>query len=295
MRVLLTGGSGFIGSHVLDYLLEHTDWTFNCIASWRHKGDPLRVAKNDRVEITTHDLTGVVPNLGDFDYILNLASESHVDRSIKNPVHFVENNIALMLQILEYARKHPPKAFIQFSTDEVYGDSGNVELDPSNPYAASKAAQELIAMSYRRTYGVPVIITNTNNVMGANQDEEKFIPKIAELIRNDRIVPLHADNGVFGSRYYNHVDNVSAALLFILNQGKVGERYNLPGGEKLNNLEMAMMVAGLLGKELKYKTKDASDDRPGYDKSYPEPDSKLTDMGFKPPVSFEQGLKMAVL
>lgn len=296
MKCLITGASGFIGSHVLDYLLKKTDWNFVCPCSFRHKGNPLRIQPNDRVKVVTLDLTGVIPDLGDFDYILNLASESHVDRSIKEPVAFVENNISLVLQTLEYARKHKPKVFIQFSTDEVFGDSGEVELQPSNPYSASKASQELIALAYRRTYGVPVIITNTNNVIGENQDPEKFVPKITKLIRAGEVVELHVTkDGQFGTRYYNHAENVAAALLFILQQGRIGERYNLPGGAKRDNLEMAQAIADLLMKELKAKTKDAGKDRPGYDKSYPEPDSKLTDLGFKPPVSFEEGLTRAVL
>jgi len=294
-RVLITGASGFVGSHVLNYLLEKTDWTFVCPCSFRHKGNPLRIEKNDRVEVPTLDLTGVIPSLGDFHYILNLASESHVTRSIQDPVPFVENNISLALQVLEYARKHPPELALHFSTDEVFGDSGGSELNPSNPYAASKASQELIAMAYERTYSIPVVITNSNNIIGSGQDKEKFVPKIASEIRKDYTVYLHTSGGQFGSRYYNHATNVAAALLFIIENGIRDGRYNIPGGEKLNNLEMARAVAELLGEELHYKQVDAEVDRPGYDKTYPEPDSKLTNLGFKPPISFKDGLREAVL
>lgn len=295
-RVLLSGASGFVGSHALSYLLEKTDWTFVCPASFRHRGNPLRIKPSDRVEVPTLDLTGVIPNLGDFDYILHLASESHVTRSIQDPVPFVENNVSITLQMLEYAKKHPPEKFIQFSTDEAFGDaetSGEL-LNPSNPYAASKAAQEMLAKAWLRTYGVPTITTNSNNIIGSGQDEEKFVPMVAKAVKEDREVTLHKNDGRYGSRYYNHASNVAAALLFILEKGEVGERYNIPGGVKKDNLEMATAIAELLGKRLQYRDVYAGEDRPGYDQSYAEPDSKLTKMGLIPPASFTDGLKEAI-
>lgn len=202
-KALISGASGFVGSNVLDFLLKETDWEFTCIASWRHHGSPLRInPRNKRVTVITHDLTGPLPDLGDFDYILNLASESHVDRSIADPVPFIETNVAIVLWMLEYARKRPTKRFIHFSTDEVLGSDGY----PSNPYAASKAAQEAIATAYWRTYGIPVVITQSNNIVGPNQDPEKFVPKIIELIKKQKPVPIHTFNGTLGKRYYNPVE-----------------------------------------------------------------------------------------
>jgi dTDP-glucose 4,6-dehydratase len=122
MRVLMTGADGFIGSNVLQWMLNNTDWEFTCICSFRHKGNPLNIPMSERVTVITADLRGVIPDIGDFDYIIHLASESHVDRSQDDPVNFIENNVSSTLQVLEYARKHKPERFIMYlSTDEVYG------------------------------------------------------------------------------------------------------------------------------------------------------------------------------
>jgi dTDP-glucose 4,6-dehydratase len=302
---LITGASGFIGSSVLEYLLEHTDWDFTAICSWRHKGSPLRITPNSRLNVVTHDLAGPVPEIGDFDYILNLASESHVDRSIQDPVGFIENNVSSTLQMLEYARKHKPKVFIQFSTDEVFGAMEHEEWDvllPSNPYAASKAAQEMIAIAYWKTFGIPLVITNSNNIVGKNQDPEKFVPKlVGKLKRNERI-EIHVQNGKPGRRHYNPVENVADALLFIIDQVarptpyernvyEFPDRYSLPGGEELDNLEMARLVAKKLGiVDMTYKFIDADTVRPGYDQFYPKTEGKLTRLGWVPPLTLEGGL-----
>jgi dTDP-glucose 4,6-dehydratase len=300
-RVLLTGADGFIGSGVLKYFMKHTDWQFVCICSWRHFGKPSNIKPDKRVEVITHDLRGPIPDLGGFDYIINLASESHVDRSIADPVNFIENNVSSTLQMLEYARNNKPKVFIQFSTDEVYGVTEHGEWDillPSNPYAASKAAQEMIAIAYWRTYGVPVVITNSNNIVGPNQHPEKFVPKIIQLVNSDQEVTIHTANGNPGRRHYNPVENVADALLFILNREPVAfpestrpDRFNLPGGEELDNLQMAQLIADLLGKELKYSLIDAETIRPGYDTFYSRTEGRLTELGWRPPLTLTEGLR----
>ena len=194
MRVLLTGVGGFIGSHVLSHILKTTDWEVVGVASWTHKGTPERIEEDEnyqenkkRVTIITHDLSApfteqTKKRIGKVDYILNIASDSHVDRSIEEPVPFIQNNVNIALNMLELAREVKAKIFLQFSTDEVYGAAplghNHKEWEailPSNPYSASKASQEAIAVSYWRTYGVPVVITNTMNVFGERQDTEKFL------------------------------------------------------------------------------------------------------------------------
>lgn len=300
VSVLLTGCSGFIGSNVLKYFLKHTDWEFTSLSSWRHKGSPFSITPDPRVRVITHDLVGPIPELGDFDYIVNMASESHVDRSIADPLNFIENNVSSTLQVLEYARKHIPKTLIQFSTDEVYGANNHEEWDvllPSNPYAASKAAQEMIAIAYWKTYKLPIVITNSNNIIGPNQDPEKFVPKIIELIEGGKEVTIHTADGKPGRRHWNPVDNVSDALLYILKMDykKIEPtdrppRFSIPGGEELDNLEMAQLIAKLVGKKLRYKLVDAESIRPGYDEFYAETDGALTTLGYKPPLTLEQGL-----
>lgn len=299
-RVLATGFDGFIGSNVLEYMLDKTDWEFTCLCSWRHKGNPLNIKPNERVTVISHDLTGVLPDLGNFDYILHLASESHVDRSQEDPVNFVENNISSTLQILEYARRHQPKRFIMFSTDEVYGAREHSDWDillTTSPYSASKGAQELIATAYFNTFQVPVIITNCNNVTGPNQHPEKFVPKLVGLIKAGKTVDLHIHKGKYGRRIYNPVANVGSALKFILKQpykpdGQLPPRYSLLGGEELDNKQIAELVAEILGKELKYRDLEATKVRPGYDKFYSQSvEEKLTELGWKPPYTLREGLK----
>ncbi len=298
MNVLITGASGFIGSGVLSYLLENTDWDFTCICSWRHKGNPLNIPPSDRVQIITLDLTGQIPYIGNFDYILHLASESHVDRSIRHPVEFIENNVSSTLQMLEFARDFPPKAFVMFSTDEVFGATEHEEWDvllPSNPYSASKAAQEMISIAYWSTFGVPVVITNSNNIVGPNQDKEKYLPKLIDLIGRDEQVQIHVSNGEPGKRYYNPVQNVGNALKFILENYKGSDtdrppRFNLPGGEELNNLELAELVADSLGKTLNYELVDVSTIRPGYDEFYARTDGALHTAGWEPIVTLREAL-----
>lgn len=299
MKVLMTGADGFIGSNVLQYLLNNTNWDFTLICSFRHHGNPLNVPLSNRVDVVTMDLRGVIPDIGDFDYILHLASESHVDRSIIDPVGFVENNVSSTLQVLEYARKHKPKRFIHFSTDEVYGANAHSDWDvllPTNPYSASKAAQEMIVQGYYHTYKLPLIITNSNNVVGKNQHPEKFVPKIIDLIKNDKTITLHTTKAGYGIRYYNPVENVADALKFILKApyghhgGDHLPRYSLVGGEVLDNLQMAQKVAKILGKELKYKDVEAIKVRPGYDAFYEQGEDKLLTMGWEPPFTLDEGL-----
>lgn len=298
MKVLMTGADGFIGSNVLQYLLNNTNWEFTLICSFRHHGNPLNVPLSNRVTVVTMDLRGIIPDIGDFDYILHLASESHVDRSITDPVGFVENNISSTLQVLEYARKHKPKRFIHFSTDEVYGANEHKDWDvllPTNPYSASKAAQEMIVQGYYHTYKLPLIITNSNNVIGKNQHPEKFVPKIIDLIKNDKTVTIHVAGTLYGKRYYNPVENVADALKFILkapyNRSDRVPRYSLLGGEVLNNLDMAEKVAKILGKKLKYREVEATKVRPGYDAFYEQGEDTLLDMGWTPPFTLEEGLQ----
>lgn len=300
-KVLISGASGFIGSNVLEYLVRHTAWEFTCIASWRHKGNPLSIKPHKRITILTHDLSGVIPDIGRFDYILNLASESHVDRSINDPLNFIENNVSSTLQMLEYARKHVPEKFIQFSTDEVYGATEHKEWDillPSNPYAASKAAQEMIAIAYWKTYGLPIIITNSNNIIGPNQNKEKFLPKVIDLIKRREVVEIHTSNGTPGKRYWNPVRNVADALEFILRYPVVAQhpisdrpdRYSLSGGEELDNLELAEVIAKKLHMPLQYKLVDVESIRPGYDQFYAKTEGRLQELGWQPVETLEEGL-----
>lgn len=319
-KVLLTGIGGFAGSHILEHLLVNTDWSIIGIASWKHRGTPERIQEvlkgnpdwKNRVEVITHDLIAPMTEItkkriGKCDYILNIASESHVDRSIVDPVPFVKNNVDLVINMLEFAREYGCEKFIQFSTDEVYGVApfgvNHKEWSailPSNPYSASKACQEAIAISYWRTYGIPLVITNTMNLFGETQDGEKFMAKVIRCIGNGETVPVHGKEGKIGSRYYLHARNMADAVLFILNKISptpyiqdvdiVPDRFNIVGDVELNNLEVAQTIADIVGKELKYELVDHHTTRPGHDYRYGLDGSKLRDLGWKAPLDFKTSL-----
>jgi len=319
-RVLITGISGFIGAHFVDHFLAKTDWEVIGIDSFRHKGIAERIldseyykANKERVTIYTHDLTAPLSDIlknriGKVDYIINMASQSHVDRSITDPVPFIKNNVDLALNILEYAREYKPEKLIQISTDEVYGpikEEGHPEwapILPSNPYSASKAAQEAIAVSYWRTYGLPVMITNTMNVIGERQDPEKYVPKCIKCITTGESLTIHAQGEKIGTRFYLHARNFADAILFILNNVKPAmypeadrpERFNIVGKTELDNLTLAQMIAEIMGKPLNYELVDVHSTRPGHDLRYGLDGKKLADLGYNFPVSFEDSLKQTI-
>lgn len=325
MKVLVTGVGGAIGIHVLAHIMHNTDWQVVGIDSFRHKGyyDRLTYLCEDhpewvkRIEIINHDLTvpltqRQIDKIGKIDYIINLASLSDVQGSIEDPVPFIRNNTELMLNVLEYARKVKPEVFLHFSTDEVYGaadkDHGHKEWDtilPSNPYSASKAAQEAIAIAYWRSFGVPLIITNTMNNFGEMQGGSKYPTMIQKNVALNRKTTVHASSdGQIGTRYYLHSRNAADAVLFILNNTKPylhdaglidkPDRYNIVGDKQVDNLELAQTIARLMGKELRYELVDFHSKAPGHDLHYGLDGSKLHDLGWRSPKSFEDSLNETI-
>ncbi len=331
-NVLLTGAGGFIGAHVLEHLLENTTWDIVVTDSFRHKGKTDRITnvldtttgvcgpaeREARVRVITHDLTvpfssQMIDNIGPVDYILALASESHVERSITDPVPFVRNNVDVALSTLEYARAAKPKALIYVSTDEVYGpihrnDRGHEEWSsilPSNPYSASKAAQEAIAISYWRTYGVPLVIVNCMNLIGERQDAEKYLPTLIASVRDGKTVTVHGTEKEIGTRHYLHARNLADAMLYILNKlpphpysatSSMGrpDRYNIVGPDRVSNLELAQMVAKVVGNELLYTLVDFHSARPGHDAHYGLDGMKMQAYGWQLPLTLEESLRRTV-
>ena len=327
-RVLLTGGLGFIGSHTVEHYLQNTNWHIVVIDSLRHAGRVERVTEMegydpDRITLLWHDLRApfhkmLCDNIGRVNYIVNMASDSHVDRSIIDPVNFVQNNVALVLNTLEYARACGKQldAFIQVSTDEVYGPApegySHKEGDqfaPSNPYAASKSAQEMIAFSYWRTFGVPLIITNTMNNFGERQDIEKFIPMtINKIIRGKKNI-IHGKkvNGewISGSRVWLHARNHADAVQYILQncpvihysseyQNLVPVRFNVAGDQEISNLEIVQMIGKIMDTEPKIEFVDFHSSRPGHDLRYSLDGTALREAGWKMPVSTEESFERMV-
>ncbi len=319
--VLLSGASGFLGSHALRHLLANTSWQIVCPVSFSHRGVPERITlavpddQWHRVTVVRADLACPVADttataIGDIDLIVNYASQSHVDRSIADPAPFVTNNVSLMVNLLEYARQAKPKAFLHISTDEVYGPAPegtrHKEWDPiipSNPYSASKACQEALATSYWRTYQLPVVIVNSMNLIGETQDPEKYLPTVLRCLADGQKVPVHASAGRVGSRHYLHARNLADAVLFLLRRGTVSayaagasrpDRWHCAGPNEIDNLELARMVADAAGLPFRYELVDSHALRPGHDLRYALDSSKLAGAGWSAPVDFPDALERTV-
>lgn len=325
-KVLLTGGGGAIGVHVIAHLMHHTDWEITVMDSFRHKGEFDRITRVcrdhaewlERIKVVTHDLCAPITErealkMGHFDYVINLAARSDVQASIEDPVSFIKNNTDLMLNILEYSRVMGPEIFLHFSTDEVYGpapkDSGGHKewepILPSNPYSASKSTQEDIAIAWWRCYGIPLIITNTMNNFGEMQAPSKFPAMIQKKIQNHETIPVHSSRtGESGTRYYIHSRNTADALLFILRHvtpivhsyGEIDRpvRLNIVGDKQVSNLELVEIIGRLMGKTPKVEMVNYHENNPGHDMHYGLNGDKLASLGWKSPVSFEDSMKATI-
>jgi dTDP-glucose 4,6-dehydratase len=314
--LLITGSAGFVGAHTVRWFLEKTDWRIIGLDSFRHMGDAERLAHDEHYRIICHDLNAPVSHrtadrIGPVDYIINCASISHVDTSIADPVAVWESNTRLMGNILEYARSLPSlRAFIHCSTDEVFGPAeegyAHREWDaitPSNPYAASKAAQDALASAYWRTYGLPVCVTHTMNMIGTLQDPEKFLPKIVSRVARGETVVIHGSPGSIGSRMYIDCRNLADAWLHILRHVTLARhsdgasrmtKFNIAGIEEIDNLQLAQRVATVMGKPLRFQYEDFHKTRPGHDRRYALDSSAIRASGWSPPIPLDQTLREVI-
>ena len=269
-KIVVTGGLGFIGSHFVNYINENTDHEVSIIDNLTYAASRLNVKKGtpfmhkDICDVTAEDL-------GEYDYLVHFAAESHVDNSIKNGLPFVKTNVEGTYNLIEVARQNKKlKKFLHISTDEVYGDRDNREpaheftpLEASSYYSATKTASDLLVMAAGRTYDFPYLITRTCNNYGENQHKEKFVPKIIHSIKNGLEVPVYGDGQQV--REWIHADDNAAAIYKLLMSDKVKEVYNIGTGERYQNIEILKIIGDVLGKEVNFKYVD---DRLGHDRRY---------------------------
>lgn len=319
-RVLITGGAGFIAHHLIGKILKETDWEVVTLDRLDYSGNLNRLndllqghdaSDRKRVKVVFHDLKAelnplVRSEVGKVDYVLHLAAGSHVDRSIEYPMEFVLDNVVGTCNILEFARLQDKlKRFIYFSTDEVFGPAPNGikykendRYNSTNPYSATKAGGEELAVAYENTYGLPVYITHTMNVFGERQHPEKYIPMCIKRIRDGETVTIHSDSTktIPGSRHYIHAEDVADAVLFLASKkfiettygGAKCPKFNIVGSEELDNLKLAQIIADAQGKELKYELVDFHSSRPGHDLRYALDGGKMKELGWEPSKSVRE-------
>ena len=315
MKILISGGAGFIGHHLIEHFMRHTDHSFIVMDRLDGSGNMNRLAEigcadkyRNRCRWIYHDLKAPIngqvrAQIGKVDAILHLAAGTHVDRSISDPLSFVYDNVLGTAHLLEYARRSDIGQMVYFSTDEVFGPAApgvaykeNDRYNSGNPYSATKAGAEELCLAYHNTYKLPVKITHCMNVFGERQHPEKFIPMTIARVRDGRQITIHADatKTISGSRFYIHARNVADAVLFIMDKGKTGEKFNIVGEKEVSNLDMALLIADIQHKHLVYKMVDFHSSRPGHDLRYALDGGKLAAMGWKPPMSFEKSLEKTV-
>lgn len=316
MRVLITGLAGFIAHHIAEDILKSTDWEIVGLDRLDLSGNLNRLTdilvwekEKHRVKFVWHDLKAPINEhisreIGNVDIILHIAASTHVDRSIENPMEFVLDNVVGTTNLLDYAKKVPKlKKFLYFSTDEIFGPAPNGvrhkewdRYNSGNPYAASKAGGEEMCLAYANTFRLPVIITHTMNVFGERQHPEKFIPMTIRKVLKRETVTIHAnkDKTKAGSRFYIHARNVATAVRFVLDKGKIGEKYNIVGEKEMDNLELARFIAQVVGKPLKYKMVDFHSSRPGHDLRYALDGARLKKMGWELPKNFKESMRKTV-
>jgi len=315
-HLLVTGGAGFIGSEFVRRVLgRHDGTTVTVLDKLTYAGnrDNLEAVEADaaqasRLRFVVGDIADaalVATIIGDVDAVVNFAAESHVDRSILDPEAFLRTGVLGVHVLLEAVRREsdrpdragrPKIRFLQVSTDEVYGSvsagrsTESSPLAPRSPYAAAKAAGEILAMSYHVTYGTDVVVTRGCNTYGPFQHPEKLIPLFVTNALEDKQLPLYGDG--LQERDWLHVSDHAAAIEFVLANGNAGEAYNLLGGQERTNRDVVRMLLESLGKP--WSLVRSVEDRPGHDRRYAMDGTRLTDLGWTPTIPFDEGIRTTV-
>lgn len=306
MKMLITGGAGFIGSNFIFYMLQtHPDYELICLDKLTYAGnlktlEPVMEQANFKfVKADIADRQAVFdlfaaekPNV-----VVNFAAESHVDRSIENPGVFLQTNVIGTQVLLDACRQFGVERYHQVSTDEVYGDlpldrpdlffTESTPLHTSSPYSASKASADLLCNAYQRTYNLPITISRCSNNYGPYQFPEKLIPLMIHNAQNDKALPVYGDG--MQVRDWLHVKDHCAAIWTVLQKGRIGEVYNVGGNNEKANIEIVRLILQQLGKP--ESLIEYVQDRPGHDRRYAIDNTKITtELGWQPEYMFEQGI-----
>jgi len=306
MRLLVTGGAGFIGSNFILYMLrQHPNYKIINVDSLTYAGnlENLKTASDNpnysfsKTDITDAQGIDLLFQQG-IDVVVNFAAESHVDRSILEPDIFVKTNVLGTQVLLDAAKKYGVTKYVQVSTDEVYGSLGDAglfteetPLAPNSPYSASKAGGDLMVRAYYETFGLPVNITRCSNNYGPYQFPEKLIPLIISRALNDEPLPIYGDG--LNIRDWLYVEDHCSAIDLVIHNGRIGEVYNIGGNNERANIHIVKTILQELGKPESLIT--YVQDRPGHDRRYGIDPAKIThELGWKPKHHFETGIKETI-
>ena len=327
--ILITGGAGFIGHQVIKEVLLSTDWNIFILDRLSYSGNLKRIndvinetdsQNSNRVEFVFHDLKAKIINenfatLKNVNYIIHIGASSHVTNSIENPETFLQDNIVGTFNLLEFSRKlEKLELFYYFSTDEVFGPSSGSQkflewdrYNSKNPYSATKAAAEELVIAYQNTYNINSIISHCSNVYGIRQHKEKFIPNTIWKILNNKEVIVHTNNdGIPGSRYYIHNEDVAKSTIYLVknfkkNYLKVQEiqktlpnKFNISGNSLISNFEIVEKIGTILSKEFSYTLISKDPQRPSHDFKYGLDTSLLESIGGRFDQNFNLGLESVV-
>jgi len=305
--ILVTGGAGFIGSNFVKYMIDKYD-NYKIVnldlLTYAGNLENLKDIEDNsnykfvKGDIADRDLVNRLFEEEKFDYVINFAAESHVDRSIEDPGIFVRTNVMGTQVLLDAAKKYGIEKYLQVSTDEVYGALGptgmfteKTPLAPNSPYSASKASADMLVRSYHKTFGLPVNITRCSNNYGPYQFPEKLIPLMIANALEDKDLPVYGDG--LQVRDWLHVKDHCSAIDTVLHKGKIGEVYNIGGNNEKKNIEIVKLILEKLNKSeslIKYVK-----DRPGHDRRYAIDNTKITtELGWEPSYTFEKGMEETI-